>query len=110
MYWTVRERWSRRAGIRRRRERRAPAGACADVDEAAAVRKATGNWSMTSAISGWLLTAAATLASSWLMMRAISRADLVSKLERLRSGFSDQLLEQGAWLFFVGLGAAVSES
>src|SRR5580698_9780510 len=42
-------------------------------------RRLRATWSMTCAISGRaFFTAAATLESSWLMMRAISRADLVS--------------------------------
>ena len=45
--------------------------------------------SMTMAISGSaFLTAAAILASSWLMMRAISRADLVSKPSEASFGCS----------------------
>jgi hypothetical protein len=49
--------------------------------------------SMTMAISGSaFLTAAATLASSWLMMRAISSADLVSKPSEARWRFYRILL------------------
>jgi hypothetical protein len=52
----------------------AAAGAGADVDEASAVAQERATVSMTMAISGSaFLTAAAILASSWLMMRAISR-------------------------------------
>jgi hypothetical protein len=65
-------------------------------------RRLRATWSMTWAISGIaFLTAAATLASSWLMMRAISRADLVSKaLRSLVLALGGQLLKQGGLVFF----------